>query len=266
MAQFVAVFEPINNTFETEFEGFTPVSEGGYDKGYANGFSEGEKEGFDKGKSEGLEQGKKLEYDVFWDNAQNYGNRESHSYAFAGAGWNDNNFKPKYNMRVTNAQYMFRYTAIEHLAEILASQKVIIDFSAITNTDRMFADGALVHIGECDFTNTKNVASTFANARSLQTIDKIIVNESNVFDTTFTNCAALDKVAFDGVIGKSINFQWSPLSKKSFENIIPHLSENVTGQTATFKKSAVIAAFGSTTSAEWLALVGSKSNWTISLV
>lgn len=177
-------------------------------------------------------------YDTFWDNTQNYGNRESHSYAFAGAGWNDNNFKPKYNMHVTNGQYMFRYTAIEHLAEILSSQGVVIDFSAITNTDRMFADGALVHIGECDFTNTTKIASTFANEKALQTIDKITVNESNVFDTSFVNCIALANVAFDGVIGTSINFQWSPLSVESMKNIIEHLKLFTTPEcTLTFSES-----------------------------
>lgn len=41
MAEFCVEFEAIDNTFETEFEGFTPVSDGGYDRGYAEGLAVG---------------------------------------------------------------------------------------------------------------------------------------------------------------------------------------------------------------------------------
>lgn len=44
MAEFCVEFEAIDNTFETEFEGFTPVSDGGYDRGYAEGYGEGREE------------------------------------------------------------------------------------------------------------------------------------------------------------------------------------------------------------------------------
>jgi hypothetical protein len=67
------------------------------------------------------------------------------------------------------------------------------------------------------------------------------------------------------VIGqKNFNVHWSPkLSKASIESIINALSSTTSGLTVTISKTAKEAAF---TSAEWSALIATKSNWTISLV
>ena len=98
----------------------------------------------------------------------------------------------------------------------------------------------------------------------LHTIDKIIVTERVIFSSdAFSNSTALANITFEGVIGNSINFQWSPLSKASITNIVEHLSSTATGQTCTFKKSAKEAAF---TDDEWSALIANKTNWTFSLV
>jgi hypothetical protein len=40
MAEFVVEFEAIGNAFDTEFEGFTPVSDGGFDRGYQDGYAD----------------------------------------------------------------------------------------------------------------------------------------------------------------------------------------------------------------------------------
>lgn len=53
MAEFCVEFEAIDNSFETEFDGFTPVSDGGYDRGYAEGYYKGDADGQEKGRAEG---------------------------------------------------------------------------------------------------------------------------------------------------------------------------------------------------------------------
>jgi hypothetical protein len=40
MVEFCVEFEAIDNTFDTEFEGFTPVSDGGFDRGYQDGYAD----------------------------------------------------------------------------------------------------------------------------------------------------------------------------------------------------------------------------------
>lgn len=40
MAEFVVEFEAIDNAFGTEFEGFTPVSDGGFERGYQDGYAD----------------------------------------------------------------------------------------------------------------------------------------------------------------------------------------------------------------------------------
>jgi hypothetical protein len=44
------------------------------------------------------EAGQKAEYDRFWDAYQEYGTKNRYNYAFAGWGWTDDVFKPKYNI------------------------------------------------------------------------------------------------------------------------------------------------------------------------
>jgi hypothetical protein len=77
-----------------------------------------------------------------------------------------------------------------------------------------------------------------------------------------------------GVIGKDVSFGNSDkLTHDSIASIINTLSATTAGQSVTFSVTAVNNAFETSsgaadgsTSAEWNALVATKSNWTISLV
>ena len=242
--------------------------------------------GVEKGKAEvgegiyeeGFEAGKQAEYDAFWDAVQVNGTRKAYAFVFAGAGWTEVNFKPKYDMNVTNGQYMFRYSQINaDLVDILEKQGVVLDLSGITNTDRAFADCQFTRLGVLDFSNVTAINTTFANTSTLVTVDKIILKDdgSNTFSTAFTNLNALKNITFEGVIGnKGINLQWSQsLSRNSIVNIVSCLSTETSGLSITLSKNAVNKAFATntagtngSTSAEWLALIGTRANWTISLV
>jgi hypothetical protein len=228
--------------------------------------------GYEKGKSEG---GTDNYYDAFWDNAQDYGNRKHYYYAF-GCLFNENNFYPKYTLEnLADVGYMFRYMQFRgDLAQRL--DDLGIKFSFVTNNpSQVFRDMPYVtRLFTIDCTKATTVSSLnywFMGDSSLQTIDKIILNNKNNkmpdFVETFGGCVALQNITFEGVIGNNIDFaSCTKLSKDSIENVIGCLSENTTGKTATFSQTAVNNAFGSSESDEWLSLKASKKNWNISLI
>lgn len=214
------------------------IAKADYDAVYEAGYAKGKSEGGDTTAAyeQGVADGKQAEYDDFWDAVQVNGTRKAYAFVFAGAGWTEKNFKPKYDMRVANGQYMFRYSQINaDLVEILEKQGVVLDFSGVTNTDRIFADAKFTRIGVVDFSNVTTINTTFANTSTLVTVDKIILKDdgSNTFSTAFTNLNALENITFEGVIGKNgISFQWSnKLTHDSLVSIINALQDK-TGDTS----------------------------------
>ena len=96
-------------------------------------------------------------------------------------------------------------------------------------------------------------------------------NENTTFGANpFHSCTSLVNIKFSdekdklgaSVIGKNIDFHWSPLNKASITKIIEHLSDTANGTTLSLKQSAVESEFETS---EWNEMVASKSNWTISL-
>ena len=180
--------------------------------------------------------GKKSEYDTFWDSYQENGNKIAYRLAFFGSGWNDTTFRPKYPMKMYKGQqqmqafYYFRGTHID----------VDIDFRAVGN------------------------AQVFQSASLLKTISKLIVTDEVTYTNWFAGCTALEDITIEGTIGNDISFSdCALLTKGSIESIIDALSGTVTGKTLTVNAAAKQAAF---TDSEWAVLIGTKPNWTISLV
>lgn len=112
----------------------------------------------------------------------------------------------------------------------------------------------------------------------LEIIDGTPIDFSNVIvgsylGGTFELCYALKYVKVKGTIRTNISFNRSEwLEKECILNVFSCLSDETSGLTATFHKRAVNRAFQTSegaadgsTSTEWLALVESKPNWTISL-
>ena len=177
--------------------------------------------------------GKKAEYDAFWDDFQQNGERKYYMYAFAYR-WGKS-YNPKYPLeKMAQCTYMFYYSQV-------TDTLVDIDVSGL------------------------NISSMFESATQLHTIRKIIMSESITMGLTsaFKNASSLKNITIEGIIGNSINFQWCPLTKESITSVVNALSSTTTGQTVTFKKTAKEAAF---TDDEWSALIANKTNWTFSLV
>lgn len=213
------------------------------------------------------EAGRQSEYDRFWDTYQQDGTRKDYRQAFAGVGWTAEIFKPKYDMHVTNGYMMFMHSRMP--IDLPDTLGVKLDFSDSTSSlQYTFNTTLFTRIGVVDGRKSEIGAGaffdTFGYSSRLHTIDKIVCGENTTFSNNcFIFCTSLSNITFEGTIGKSINFQWCPLTKASITNIVEHLSSTATGQTCTFKKSAKEAAF---TDDEWEALVSSKPNWQIELV
>lgn len=215
------------------------------------------------------EAGKKSEYDAFWDAYQKEG-ANTVPAQFAGSGWTTATFKPKYDINPTNGYFLFYQNATRvDLPEWLSELGVELNTSNLTSAQYLFWNAQFTRIGEIDFrklsTSLGHTSQAFT-ASYLITIDKLILRDdgTNTFATNmFQYAVALKNISFEGVIGYSIDFQYCPLTRESITNIIEHLSNNVTSQTITFKKSAKEAAF---TDDEWAELTATKPNWTFSLI
>jgi hypothetical protein len=123
----------------------------------------------------------------------------------------------------------------------------------------------------------KSIGYCIYSCNKLMTIEKVILKSdgSQTFtDYSFGQNSALEEIRFEGVIGKAgFNMKWSTkLSHDSIVSIVNALSTTTSGLSITLSKTAVNSAFATTTggtdgstSAEWTALVATRSNWTISL-
>lgn len=197
--------------------------------------------GYDSGLATGKAEGKKEEYDTFWDTYQNNGKRRDYVSAFRGSMWNNNIFKPKYDIRPVgslNAQSMFAQSDIPDLAGVLESQGVVLDVSGTDGIIQMFQSAEVKHIPALDLRNaTNNNNYAFGSGCSVETIDKLIVSENTVFSNTTFNGDKLENIIFEGTIGVSINFSVCPLSTQSVQSIIDHLKDRsgLETQTLTFR-------------------------------
>jgi hypothetical protein len=250
------------------------VYDAGYEKGKADAGGGG---GYDEGFADGV----KSEHERFMGAYQDNGNPKNCDTAFAGAGWTTETFRPIHDIVPTSAYMMFRNNPMEvDLVEYLENLDVKLDFSQARNTQYIFQGASFTRLGVIDFsasTSTIPIDGVFMNDRNLVTIDKVVLKtgtKGEIGTGAFSGCISLENVTFEGKItatGLVMNNS-TKLSRASIENIIGCLSTIATGQSITLSKTAVNKAFETSvgandgsTSSKWLELIGTRSNWTISL-
>lgn len=167
--------------------------------------------------------GKRAEYDEFWDYVQSNGKRTNYLMAFGGSVWDNTTFKPKYDLKPTNAGRMFWYTSITDLTGILKNQDVVLDTSNATDVSYLLASPNLIYAPVIDIRKAKTSNTGLcSNSNKLVTFEKIIVSADNgALD--FTSCSKLANITFEGEIGKTLNMQWSPVTVESMKSAILHL-------------------------------------------
>ena len=171
------------------------------------------------------EAGKKAEYDAFWDSTQNYGERTSFIYGYAGQSWTNDTFEPKYDMEVTDAYYMFANSLITNLVESLNKQKVNLSFSKATRLSGTFTYTATRYIGIVDASNSTDNTNLFNGASYLISVEGLILKSDG--EQTITNmvrnCPKLEHLPIlGGVIAKN-GFDVSASKKLDHESLVSYL-------------------------------------------
>ena len=213
-----------------------------------------------------FEAGVKSEYDRFWDVYQENGNMTYYAYAFAGVGWTQSVFKPKYNIEPVTPTSMFSSSRIVDIRPQTIG--VDVDFSKCTSFYYLCSNSTIKYIGvvDCSSAQSASLSYIFSSAKELVSVEKVIMPEmdsAGFADKSFENAVKLEHILIEGVIHRSTSLRWSPLlSKASMESMINALSDTAEGQTITFSQAAKNNAF---TDSEWAELIGTKPNWTFSL-
>ena len=244
------------------------VYESGQKSGYDNGYNEGKIEGYNEGKADGI----RSEYDRFWDNYQNYGKRQSYMYAFCQNNWTLETFKPKYDLKVNgSAAGMFYQCKLNiDLADYLEQIGIQLNTEMVTVYNSTFNGTEFTRLEVINTTKSSYLSQLFYSSRKLVTIDKLILKDDGSqtqASLMLGLCNELQNLVIEGVLGDTASIKDSTkLTKASITSVINALSSSKTNKTLTLSEIAVTTAFGSTTSDEWLNLIATKSNWTISLV
>lgn len=181
-------------------------------------------------------------YDIFWDSYQKKGTRTDYQLAFAGQGWTDDIFKPKYPINVTYAFEMFRDCNLSDLSQF------DIDFSSNTSFSNFAYSSEITHFGVIDTRSSNALSYSFYGCTQLETIDKLILRDDGTQTLggyqTFQSCTKLKNLTIEGMIGNTCNFQGATkLSKQSLTGIVNALSTSSVDQSITFKEDCVDYAF-----------------------
>lgn len=178
-----------------------------------------------------------VEYDKFWDTYLQYGTRTFfYDGGFDNEGWTDSIFKPKYVIKPTSIHSLFTDSLI---TEINVKDEIL-DVSEVTSPFQMFYGANVVTIGTLNFAKATNLQRVFTGAKKLKYIGELRnIQQECTFSDTFQTCESLRQISITGIIGKSINFQWSTLLEvESAKNIIQCLANlietNPFTQTITF--------------------------------
>ena len=129
-----------------------------------------------------------------------------------------------------------------------------------------------------DTSEINTAGAAFMNYAALESIEGSPLNFTSItsaYDlaSTFAGCTALAEVRFSGEIRVNLYMEnCVNISKASLLSAFSCFADDVEGLTATFKRNRIDKLFETSdgandgsTSAEWLALVDTKPNWTISL-
>jgi len=203
----------------------------------------------------------------FWDIYQNYGNRSDYSYFAAGRGWTDDNYNPKYPIKLnTKADMTYAYMmfAKTRLSVVDLSDY---DITELTNPNYMFYLANCVEVKNFDCSAVTALSQTFQGGKMTK-IELSNISPDCTFSTAFNTCSALKELTLTNcTIGKNgFNVRWSTsLSADSLKNIVDSLSSDTTGLTVTLPTTAEAnynANPPENAPTTWEELVATKLNWT----
>ena len=228
---------------------------------------------FEKGKSQGG--GGDEYYDKFWDDIQNYGDRDNYNY-FAAYHPRITWFRPKYDIRPTKAQYFMRDCGaavndkdtenIIDLVDVLNKQGIVLDFSQCTSVTYAFYQARISHLPVLDLRAVTDTSINYAMfGGCVEIVDGMMVNEKAIMKETFNYASKMKHIIFGGVIAQDMKINQSDLlDAETYESIMSHCSKTasftVTLPAETKVRSVFDAKYGS---GAWDAITAQYPNVTI---
>lgn len=189
--------------------------------------AENEQKVYDKGADDGKRK--------YWKCFTVNGTRTDYKYAFMNTDFSGETIPSDLFRPTETSNFAFQYYQGKSLP-------LGLDFSGVpigqtlsdSTTYRLFYYAEfLEEVYDIKLPNQRAYQSMFENCTSLKKVEKLVVYSIATFGKTFKNCNSLVDIIFDGVIGRSINFQYSPLSIASMKNIISCLANYSTDNTGT---------------------------------
>jgi hypothetical protein len=218
----------------------------------------------------GKKAGKKAECEAFWNSAVNADfSSVDGTYRFAGSCWNDETFKPPKKITLYgNCNACFYACKVTDITPYIG-------FRGVDSFSQAFSYSKIKKVSHIyvDVSKAVSLSSTFTNG-AVEWVEGLTVGENTKFSSTFNSASKLTHIIFYGTIGQNgMNMSsCTLLDKDSITSIINVLSTTTSGLSVTLSKSSVNKAFETSvgandgsTSAEWLNLVSTRSNWTIAL-
>jgi hypothetical protein len=191
----------ITDNNETIYENAQKI----YDHALEIGQSQGYNEGYEEGNNVGYNNGYAASLTDFWDSTLNNGKRTNFVTAFAGYGWNDDTFRPIYDMHPSgtisgSAASMFNNCRITNLVDRLSYFGVKIDFSQAKSLKYCFANSTITHIPWVDVSSAETIDELARGCTKLVSIEGITLSETIVqnFTKSFENCKSLEHLRWDG--------------------------------------------------------------------
>lgn len=174
---------------------------------------------------DGCAEGERVQREIFWNTYLNNGNSVNGTYLFYAGRFDDGNFYPTCNIKVSNANNMFRSSRITKLKEILEKCNAVLDTSPSSDFTNAFYYCRSPILPEISTVNCETLTSTFVSTYLVH-LELVLKDDgSQTFASTFTDATALTELYINGgVIGKSFSVQTSPLlTAVSARSIFEHL-------------------------------------------
>lgn len=217
-----------------------------------------------------------------WNGITDYGKKD-YSRAFLNWGMSMDTIRPTKDIKVVGGAVSMLYgvknigTEPIDLKVVEERQGMKFDFSECTNPQYLFYKSEIDVVNVVDLSNanqnTEVLYFTFAEC-ALRRIEKIIVSENTAkFALSFYKANNLTHCIFEGVLNKTglAIHEYNKIDKESITSIINILSDDTEGLSVSINRNVIRKAFETSEGAndginseEWLALVASKPNWTIS--
>ena len=213
-----------------------------------------------------VEEGKALHDRAWWDAITANGTRTGYVYAFSQIDFsNVGGFNPPIQLVPTGySSHMFSGT--KGIDKITAAQ---LDLSQDVSIQYLFERSSVKEIELIDSRASANITGILSENSNTHTVGKFILKSDGsqtVANSSFYTCYGLKNITFEGYFGQNVSFQYcGGLTKASITSIVNALLPTASGKTLTLSNTAVADAFG-VNRQEWLDLIATKSNWTISLV